>query len=435
MTTQSTRMADLYRRALESLPGGVSRNAVLRKPHPLYMERGIGCRAIDIDGVERLDFANNMTSLIHGHAHPATIEAVTAQLERGTAFSMATEIEIRFAEHLRSRNLAFQRLRFVNSGTEAVMAAIKAARAFTERPMIAKVEGAYHGTYDYAETSQTSNPSNWGDAANPARVPVVTGTPQGALDDVVVIPFNKPDMAIDILDRHRGRVAAVLIDPMPHRVGLIPATEEFVTALYDWTRADNSLLVFDEVVTFRSRYGGAQDWYPVDPDLTAMGKIVGGGFPVGVVAGRADVMDVMNPLTGALRFPHSGTFSANPVTMTAGLTAMQHYDRPAVDRLNRMTETARLGLEEAITRTGVKASVTGGGSMLRIHLKERPPTTYRESYSTPDEAARMSRFLDRVSQLGVVMIDSGSVALSTPMGETELEKLVEVAGRALLHLS
>lgn len=435
MTTQSTRMADLYRRALESLPGGVSRNAVLRKPHPLYVERGSGCRVIDIDGVERLDFANNMTSLIHGHAHPATIEAVTAQLERGTAFSMATEIEIRFAEHLRSRNLAFQRLRFVNSGTEAVMAAIKVARAFTERPMIAKVEGAYHGTYDYAETSQTSNPSNWGDAANPARVPVVTGTPQGALDDVVVIPFNEPDMAIDILDRHRGRVAAVLIDPMPHRVGLIPATEEFVTALYDWTRADHSLLVFDEVVTFRSRYGGAQDWYPVDPDLTAMGKIVGGGFPVGVVAGRADVMDVMNPLTGALRFPHSGTFSANPVTMTAGLTAMQHYDRPAVDRLNRMTETARLGLEEAITRTGVKASVTGGGSMLRIHLKECPPTTYRESYSTPDEAAHMSRFLDRVSQLGVVMIDSGSVALSTPMGETELEKLVEVAGRALLHLS
>jgi glutamate-1-semialdehyde 2,1-aminomutase len=325
--------AALYERAKRVLPGGVSRNTVLRSPHPHYAASAAGCRVTDIEGVERIDFANNMASLIHGHSHPAIVAAVTEQLGRGTAYTLATEVEVAFAEHLLSRNDDFDKLRFVNSGTEATMAAVKAARAFTGRAKIAKVEGAYHGQYDYAEVSQTANPSNWGSAEHPASVPVASGTPAAVLADVVVIPFDDPEHAVAILDEHRGEIAAVLFDVMPHRVGLVPASFEFVSAMREWTRADGALLVIDEVITFRSAYGGAHTAYDLKPDLVAMGKMIGGGFPVGAIAGRGEVMEVMNPLADNVLFPHSGTFSANPVTMTAGLTAMELFDRSALEAL------------------------------------------------------------------------------------------------------
>ena len=167
-SVDQSQSARLYQRALEIMPGGCSRNTVLRKPHPLYAERGEGCTVTDIEGVERIDFANNMASLIHGHAHPKIVSAVTEQLQKGTAFTLATEVEIRYAEHLCSRNPGFEKMRFVNSGTEAVMSCLKAARAYTGRAKIAKVEGAYHGLYDYAEVSQTAKPANWGDLEKPA---------------------------------------------------------------------------------------------------------------------------------------------------------------------------------------------------------------------------------------------------------------------------
>ena len=176
--TTSSRSAALYRRARRVLPGGVSRNTVFRRPHPNYAAHGVGCYLTDLDGVQRIDFSNNMASLIHGHAHPEIVSAVSEQLARGTAFTMATEAEVRLAELLCERGRSFEKIRFVNSGTEAVMVAIKAARCFTGRPKIAKVEGAYHGTYDYAEVSQKSAPENWGRLDRPASVPVARGTPE-----------------------------------------------------------------------------------------------------------------------------------------------------------------------------------------------------------------------------------------------------------------
>ena len=253
-----SRSEDLYQRALRVLPGGVSRNTVLRRPHPFYAVKGEGCWVTDIEGRRRLDFANNMCSLIHGHAHPAIVAAVSEQLQNGTAFTFATEAEVLYAEHMCSRSPSFEKIRFVNSGTEAVMSCLKAARAFTGRTKIAKIEGAYHGLYDYAEVSQTSNPENWGDIRHPRSNPVTRGTPQGVLDDVVVIPFNDPETAVAILSEHPGELACVLVDPMPHRVGFIPATKEYIEALRRWTAEDGSLLVFDEVITFRSEYDGAQ---------------------------------------------------------------------------------------------------------------------------------------------------------------------------------
>jgi len=431
----SSKSASLYARAVKILPGGVSRNTVLRKPHPLYADRAAGCRITDIEGVERIDFSNNMASLIHGHAHPAIVAAVTEQLHKGTAYTLATEVELRFAEHLCSRSPSFEKLRFVNSGTEAVMAALKAARAFTSRPKIAKVEGAYHGVYDYAEVSQTANPGSWGEVDHPVSVPVAHGMPASALADVVIIPFNDTERALTILDEHRGELACVLLDLMPHRVGLKPADHGFVSALRDWTLRDGALLVLDEIITFRSAFGGAQSWYDLTPDLTALGKVIGGGFPVGAVTGRAEVMDVMNPLRKPLLLPHSGTFSANPITMTAGLVAMELLDEATINRLNQLAGRARAGIEDAIRATGLEACVTGGGSMFRIHLKHHPPQNYREAYQTPEEERMLAVLLDHLFDQGFIMINTCSATLSSPMGPSEIDALVNAFESGLRLLS
>ncbi len=430
----TSRSAALYERALHTLPGGVSRNTVLRSPHPIYAAHAKGCRVTDIEGVTRIDFSNNMASLVLGHADDEVVRAVSEQLTRGSAFALATELEVEYAEYLCERCPSFEKLRFVNSGTEAVMGMLKASRAFTGRPKIAKVEGAYHGLYDYAEVSQTSRPESWGDPTRPASVPVAHGTPQTALEGVVVIPFNDPDRAREILDENKDELACVLLDPMPHRVGLKPANADFVQALRQWTQANDVLLVFDEVITFRSAYGGAQTWYGVEPDMTAIGKAIGGGFPVGALAGRAEVMDVMNPLSERVLFPHSGTFSANPVTMVAGLTTMRRFDETAVARLNALQARAVSGIEAAIERTGVAACVTGGGSMFRVHFKPTAPLNYREAFQGPEELAQLKLMLDHLFGGGAMMINTCAAALSTAMEEAEIDELVELMERGFEKL-
>ncbi|MFT5483872.1 MAG: glutamate-1-semialdehyde 2,1-aminomutase [Halieaceae bacterium] len=418
--------AALHRRGLAVMPGGCSRNTVLRKPHPLYAERGEGCYVIDIDGVKRIDFANNMASLIHGHAHPQIVEQVTEQLHKGTAFTLATEAEILYAEHLTSRNTSFEKMRFVNSGTEAVMCCLKAARAYTGREKIAKVEGAYHGSYDFAEVSQTANPGNWGALENPASVPVSFGTPASVLNDVVIIPFNDIERALAVLDLHARELACIMVDLMPHRIGLQPADSAYIQALHTWAKANDVLLVCDEVITLRTNYGGAQESYNIVPDLTAMGKMIGGGFPVGALAGRAAVLDVMDPWADKVLFPHSGTFSANPVTMVAGLTAMELFDRAAVERLNKLGDYARESIRSAIAVAGITACVTGAGSMFRVHMKAQIPNNYREVYASKEEAQRISFMLDYLFDNGIIMINTCSGALSTPMTEVEIDTMTEV---------
>jgi len=425
MTQEKTRSRQLYERALRVMPGGASRNTILRKPHPLYVARGEGCRVYDVEGVERIDFANNMASLIHGHAHPDIVNAVSEQLRLGTAFTLGTEREIEYAEHMVGRVGSFDKIRFVNSGTEAVMGCLKASRAFTGRPKIAKVEGAYHGLYDFAEISQTAQPATWGDPRRPTSVPVAYGTPRGVLEDVIIIPYNDPERAVEILDDHADEIACVLVDPVPHRVGLIPVEQEFVRTLRDWTESNGSLLVYDEVITLRVAYGGAQERHGVRPDLTAMGKMIGGGFPVGAIAGRREVMDVMDPLAPTVLFPHSGTFSANPITMTAGHTAMRLYTPEAIRRINALAERARRQIEDAIRVAGVTACVTGAGSMLRVHFKPQPPREYRAAYMASCEARMLGAFLDYLFDNGIVLINTGTVMLSTVMTEREIDALSE----------
>jgi len=423
----SPKSAALFERAKKVLPGGVSRNTLLRGAHPLYVARGAGCKVIDIDGVERLDFANNMASHIHGHAFAPIVDAVSEQLRRGSAFTMATEAEVRFAEHMYSRSPNIDKVRFVNSGTEAVMAGMKAARAFTGRPKIAKVEGSYHGAYDYAEVSQAPNPDNWGELSHPNSVALAQGTPQAVLEDMIIIPFNDPEKAVAVLNEHADQIACVLIDPIPHRIGMVPVNAEFVTALRKWSHDNGALLMFDEVITYRSEVGGMQERFNIIPDLTSMGKMIGGGFPVGALAGRDEVMDVF--VNG--RLPHSGTFSANPITMTAGRVAMELFDAAAVARLNKLGDYARASITDAIKIAGVPACVTGTGSLFRIHLKAEAPGNYREAHLTAQGSKALTALINALYDDGIMMIHTGAAALSTPMGNDEIDRLADAVLNSL----
>ena len=420
----------IYNRAVQVLTGGVSRNTIFRNPHPYYVASANGSYIKDIDGIERLDFANNMASLIHGHSHPTIINAVISQLHKGTAFTMGSEAEVSFAELLSSRSPEFQKIRFMNSGTEAVMTMIKVARAYTGKPKIAKAEGAYHGTYDYAEISQTAHPGNWGDINKPNPVPVVQGTPQGVMDEVVIYPFNDIERTISLLDQNADQIACVLIDPIPHRVGLFPATNEFVEAIYKWTRKNNALMVFDEVVTYRVNYSGAQNSYTVKPDLTALGKIIGGGFAIGAVAGTSEIMDVLDPRQTFLRHPHSGTFSANPISTTAGRIAMEMFDEQAVANLNALTLTAKRQIAESIKIADVPISITGAGSMFRLHFREKAPTSYREAYQTKETKEIINDLIDYLFiEENIIMINTCSCMFATTLTQQNVDRLSE----ALLH--
>ncbi len=420
----------IYERAVDVLTGGVSRNTIFRKPHPFYAASANGSFIKDIDGIERLDFANNMASLVHGHSHPAIVNAVTEQLQKGSAYTMGSEAEVLFAELLIGRSPEFEKIRFMNSGTEAVMTMIKASRAYTGKPKIAKAEGAYHGTYDYAEISQTANPSNWGDINKPNAVPVVQGTPQKVLDDVVIFPFNDIKRTIHLLDQNADQIACVLIDPVPHRIGLFPATSEFIEAIYNWTRKNNALLVFDEVVSYRVNFAGAQCSYSVKPDLTALGKIIGGGFPVGALAGKAKIMEVLDPRGTFLKHPHSGTFSANPISMTAGRVAMEMFDEQAVSNLNALAMKARKQIEEVIKIADVPMCLTGAGSMFKLHFQKHAPNTYREAYQNKETREIINELLDYLFlKEDIIMINTLACMFSTTLTQKDIDRLSE----ALLH--
>jgi glutamate-1-semialdehyde 2,1-aminomutase len=432
-TPDSPHSAALYDRARRVLPGGNTRTTVFVAPHPLYAQEGHGARVIDVDGVTRIDFVNNYTALIHGHGHPATAAAVAEQLRRGTCFAMPTEAEVALAELICERLPTAERVRFTNSGTEAVMMAVKAARAYTGRPKIAKCEGAYHGSYDCVEASLAPSPAEWGEP-DPVATPYAKGTPRGVLDDVVVIPFNDPAAAERILTPHADELAAILIDPLPFRVGLLPATEAFLGFVRAFARNHAILLIADEVISFRLGYHGAQGAFGFDPDLTTLGKIIGGGLPVGAVAGRAEVMAVFDPSAGKAALPHGGTFNANPLTMVAGRATLAALDPPAYDRLNALGAQARAALGEAFAAAGVPGQVSGMGSLFRVHFHDRPLAGYRAAYANPEERERLHRFYWGLAERGVLISSDGLGAMSTPMGGAEVEALAEAALGALREI-
>jgi glutamate-1-semialdehyde 2,1-aminomutase len=331
---------------------------------------------------------------------------------------------------LTKRNHNFEKIRFVNSGTEAVMSMIKAARAYTGRPKIAKAEGAYHGTYDFAEISQIATPDTWGDVDQPNSVPVAFGTPECVKNDVIVFPYNDTERTLKLLEENKEDLACVLIDPVSHRVGMFPIEEDFLMAIYKWTRKNKVLLVFDEVVTYRVSYNGMQSKFPIRPDMTALGKIIGGGFPVGAIAGSAEYMSVFDPTRRVLKQPHSGTFSANPITMVAGKTAMELYDSQAVKDINHMASVAKKQIREAIKNVDVPVKITGAGSMFRFHFRHKAPRNYRETFQGKEERKVIVDFLDYMFlKENIMLINTFACMLSTTITQREVDRLSEALHR------
>ncbi len=424
---------ELHERARRVMAGGNSRLTIFSLPHPIYALRGEGCNVIDVDGIKRIDFANNLTALVHGHSHPAIVSAIEAQLRRGTCFSLPTESEVELAELLCARVASIDTVRFANSGSEAVMMALKAARAYSGKSKIAKAEGSYHGGYDYVQVSVDPSPDNWGEEV-PNSVPYGSGTSAAILNEVVVVPWNDVETARLVLQDHADEVGAVIVDPLPNRCGLIPSTPEFLQMLRDQTRKTGALLIFDEVMSFRIAQGGAQQYFGVDPDLTVLGKIIGGGLPIGAAGGRADVMSVFDPSRGKPKVPHSGTFNANPMSMIAGKAAMDLMTPHAYGQLEALASYTRTRLEEVYAIVGVPGQVTGLGSLLRIHFTDRRPIDYRSLYPTPDERERLTFVFQHLLGKGILIAPTGLIALSTPMRREHVDVLADAFLSALRSL-
>lgn len=418
--SRTTKSLELFDRARTVMPGGDTRSALYFPPYPTFIERGFGCRLKDVDGNEYLDFLSNYTSLVHGHAHPVITGAISEQIGRGIAFAGPTESQIRLAELLKSRMPSLEQVRFCNSGTEATLMAIRAAKAFTGRDKVIKLDGGYHGTHDAAVigTPTTSNAKGAVQAL---------GLFRGIITDVLSAPANDIDAAARIFDQCRDELAAVIVEPVMGGAGIIPLDAEFLNFLQARARSSGALLILDEVITFRLAYGGAQQLYSVRPDLTTLGKIIGGGLPVGAFGGRSDVMSQFDPADGKL--PHSGTFNGNAPTMAAGIAALELLTKEAIDRINRLGDRLRTGLQRAIRGNGIEAQITGIGSLLGIHFTEEPIRNYRDALFAPRNILALLHL--SLMNRGMFTAPRGFLCISTAMSESEIDEFASAFGDTL----
>lgn len=354
--------AALYARARAVMPGGDTRTGTFHAPYPLFVAEGRGCHLVDADGHRYLDTLYNFTSLIHGHAFPPVVEAIAAQAARGTVHGTANALQVALAETLCRRVPSVERLRFCNSGTEATLGAIRAARAFTGRAAILKMAGGYHGSHDPVSIAMSTRDHG-----------LPPGITPGVAGEVVVGRFNDLAHTAALIAQHRDRLAAVIVEPMLGS-GALVADRAFLAGVREATRAAGALLILDEVITFRLDAGGLQGALEVVPDLTSFGKIIGGGLPVGAFGGRADVMATYDP-SRAGAIAHSGTYNGNATTMAAGLATLARFDAAAVQALNATGDALCARLNAAIARAGVAAVVTGYGSLMQLHLTAPPVTT------------------------------------------------------------
>jgi glutamate-1-semialdehyde 2,1-aminomutase len=408
----------LWERALESLPGGNSRTTIFHDPYPIYAARGEGCRVIDVDGVERIDFISNYTSLVLGHCHPRVVEAVQRQGGRLMSAAAANELEVEMAQRIRERLPGVELVRFANSGTEATMLAIRAARAFTGRATIAVFAGAYHGTHDYA----VSIPADAGDP------PGGLGVPPAVADSLVVAPFNDVDTTRALLAPRLDDLAAVIVEPVMGAGGVIPAEPGFLEFLRSFTDDARALLVFDEVIAFRIGYHGAQGRYGVTPDLTTLGKIIGGGLPVGAFGGRGDVMALFDPRRET-HLAHGGTFNANPLSMAAGLATLDELTPEAYARLEALTVELKAQLERLIAGADLPVHITQVGSLFNIHFTDRPVRSHADVRAS--DTALLRELHLALLDHGILFTPRGMGCLSVPMTESEVHAFVDAARLAL----
>lgn len=368
---------ELYEEALKLFPGGVNSPARAIKPYPFYVERAEGPYLYTVDGEALIDYCLAFGPLILGHKNRVVLEAVREQLEKGWLYGTVYELEIELAKKITSHYPSIDMVRFVNTGTEATMNAIRLARGFTGRSKIVKFEGCYHGAHDYLLVRAGSGATTWGH-------PTSKGIPEDAIKNTIVLPYNNLE-ALEKTMRQRGEeVAAVIVEPVIGNSGLILPREGFLEGIRELTRAYGSLFILDEVITgYRLGFGGAQEYFNIRADLTTLGKIVGGGFPIGVFGGKREIMEMVSPAGPVY---NAGTFNAHPVSIVAGLATIRELEkgypyRIAEEAAKSLYET----FSEMVDRLNLKARVYALKSMVQIFFTGEDVVDYETALKSDKE--------------------------------------------------
>lgn len=411
----------LHREACKYLPGGDTRTATFFKPFPHYIQSGKGAYIYDVDGNKLLDFQNNYTSLIHGHGHEPTVRAIQEQVKYGSAYTAPIEAQTKLAKILTERFPSIELIRFTNSGTEANMHALRIARAYTGKAKIIKTEGGYHGTTDVFEASVDPNIKKAGTLDKIKVMPESRGVSKNALKDVIVTPFNDIERTTRIIEENYKDTACLIIEPIMGSAGQITPTIEYLKAIRELTKKYGILLIFDEVVTGRLSLGGAQKIFNIMPDITTLGKIIGGGTPIGAFGGRSDIMSMYDPREKKMY--HSGTFNGNAISMIAGVAAMEAYNQSQVDYINHLGETFKDKLNNLVIDIGLNIQINGMGSIYNTIFSHKPTANYRDVANSHEELNELL-FMTLITK-GVFIAPRGMFCMSTAMNELDMDFAIE----------
>lgn len=430
--TKKSRIFD--ERACQYLPGGSTRSATDSHPYPIYMDRGEGCILTDVDGNEYIDFMNNYTVLILGHAHPRVNQAISEQMQKGVLLGAPSQNQYELAQLICERVESVDRVRFCNTGTEAVMYALRAARAVTGRSKVLKMEGGFHGNTEQVEISVSPNLALAGLAETPISLPDTQGITQGVLQDVLVAPFNNIEATRKIIHENRKEIAAVIVEPVMGYSGMIPGNKEFLQFLREITVQNNIILIFDEVITFRLSPGGAQKIYGVKSDLTIFGKTIGGGLPIGAFGGRLDIMDIFSS-KGKNAVHHSGTFNGNALTMAAGMAAMKEIDDSLVSYINKLGDRLRKGIQEALHKNGIRGQVSGTGSLMNVHFSTQNVIDLRTAKANWNLSLPVRDLLNLALKNHAIYTPRRvMLCISSPMTEKEIQQCLRAFEESLEQL-
>jgi glutamate-1-semialdehyde 2,1-aminomutase len=428
-TKLASKSEHLYRLARELIPGGVNSPVRNYAPYPLFVASAKGSRFQTVDGEEFLDYCMAYGALLDGHAQEEVVEAVQKAMGRGSIYGQPTEMEVELASLIRSLVPSMEMLRLVNSGTEATMHSLRLARGFTGRQKILKFEGGYHGAHDSVLVKAGSGASTLG-------IPNSEGISRDVARDTIMSKFNDEQLTTKIIEDHAEELAAVIVEPVMGNMGPILPRPGFLETLRKTTREEQVILIFDEVITgFRIALGGAQEYYKIRPDITVMGKILGGGLPIAAFGGRREIMEKLAPLGGVYQ---AGTYSGNPVSVAASLATLQSLKRRAgqlYPKLERSGEQMRRGISDLIESAKLTAQVNGLSSMFQIFFTDQPVTDY-DSARTADPG-RFNKYFQSLlaSRVFVPPSQFETCFLATSHTDDEIQLSLDAVGSALRSLS